>query len=60
MLEYEGGIVRDTLIPRRSLKLGETIRIKPLKVIEEVRNRNFDFSNGFVVGMHKYCGKVGK
>ena len=60
MLEAYEFIVRDTLTPKRSLKVGETIKVKPLKIVQGVRDQHLDFANGFVAGMYKYCGQVGK
>lgn len=60
MLKAYGRVVRDTLIPKRSLRIGEIVRVKPLKVVESVRRQGLEFNNGFIRDMYKFCGKVGR
>lgn len=60
MLLEHGRFVRDTSIPKRSLKIGEVVRIKPLRIVEWVRKQGLEFNNNFVSDMDKFCGKVGR
>ena len=53
------GLVRDFSAPKRDLNVGETVKIKPLKLVKSLRKQG-DFPYGFTYEMFKYCGKKAK
>ena len=60
MLRYVDGYVKDSEAPKRKIKIGETVKIKPLKLVEELLEKDIDFPFGFIKDMFKYCGKTAK
>jgi hypothetical protein len=60
MLEYVDGYVKDLNAPKRKINIGETVKIKPLKLVKELLENDIDFPFGFIKDMFKYCGKTAK
>lgn len=60
MLKYVNGVIKDLNAPKRKIKIGEIVKIKPLKLVEDLLERGCDFSFGFIEDMLNYCGKTAK
>ena len=60
MLKIVDGYVKDLEVPKRKIKIGETVKIKPLQLVRELLIGGIDFPFGFIEDMLKYCGKTAK